>query len=92
MRGFHFSLCWLFGIVAFAAIGCASLIYASWFFSQLLGAALGVFLIFAALGGVYSRGADKAFWGGCAIAGCSYLAGMYLPKPIPLPDDLPRGC
>jgi hypothetical protein len=88
MRGLHFSLYWLFGIVAFAATACAWLIYASWFLSEVLGAALGAFLICAALGGVYGRGANRAFWGGCAIAGCSYVASMYLPNVLlPLPDD-----
>lgn len=84
----RFSLRWLFGFVLFAAIGCASLVYASSLYSEVLGAVLGCFLACAIIGSIYGRGAGRAFYGGCAIAGCSYILCLYLPPSIPLPNNL----
>ena len=75
----RFSLRWLFGGVAFAAIGCASLVYASEPISMALGAVLFVFLITAVLGAIFA-GRSRRFWAGCAIVGSIYIATAYLPQ------------
>ena len=76
----RFSLRWLFGSVAFIAVGCMSMVYASWVASEILGACLWTFLVCAILGAIYGRKAERAFWGGCAIAGCSYVLFLYAPN------------
>jgi hypothetical protein len=75
----RFSLRWLFGLVAFAAIACLSLIYASPILSKILYAAVLAFLAMSLLGAIYSGRARRPFWGGCAILGCLYVASSYLP-------------
>ncbi|HWB10117.1 MAG TPA: hypothetical protein VG826_12885 [Pirellulales bacterium] len=83
----RFSLRWMFGGVAFAAIGCASLIYASEPISKALGAVLFVFLMVAVLGAIFS-GRNRRFWAGCAVVGSIYVATAYLPPSyIQLPQS-----
>ncbi len=76
----RFSLRWLFGLVAFVAVGCLSLIYASEPISMLLGAVLFGFLTTAVLGAIFEGRSRRRFWAGCAIAGFIYIATAYLPQ------------
>ena len=73
MRGFHFSLRWLFGVVSFLAVGCGLLIYASPFLSKLTFTAAIVILLAAILSAVYQAGNHRAFWTGFAAFGFAYL-------------------
>jgi hypothetical protein len=88
----RFSLRWLFGLVLFAAVGSASLVYASRPLSDALAAALGLFLVCVVIGAAYARTGRRAFCGGCAIAGWAYLVCLWLPRnhidqSSPLPTD-----
>ncbi len=73
MRWPQFSLRALAGIVAFAAVACCSLIYASQVWSSMLFTAAVVLLIFALVATIYHRGSARAFWAGSAISGWIYL-------------------
>jgi hypothetical protein len=73
MRGFHFSLRWLFGVVSFLAVGCGLLIYASPFLSKLTFSATLVVLLAAMPAAVYSAGERRAFWAGFSFFGLAYL-------------------
>src|SRR5215469_2700110 len=73
MRGFHFSLRWLFGVVSFLAIGCGLLIYASPWLSKLTATLAVVVLLAAAPAAIYQAGDRRAFWAGFAFFGCAYL-------------------
>jgi hypothetical protein len=79
----RFSLRWLLGIVAFVAVACLSLIYASETISKALGAVLFVFLMIATLGAIFSGPHRRRFWAGCAMVGSIYIATAYLP-----PNDI----
>jgi hypothetical protein len=76
----RFSVRWLFGAVAFVAIGCFSLIYASEPISRVLNAALFAFLMVAILGALFAIRTSRPFWAGCAVVGLSYVATAYLPQ------------
>jgi hypothetical protein len=69
----QFSLITLAGVVAFCAIGCAALVYASavWAASLITGAI--VLLMFATTAAVYGQGSRRAFWLGMSIWGWLYL-------------------
>jgi hypothetical protein len=73
MRGFHFSLRWLFGVVSVLAIGCGLLIYASPFLSKLTFTAAIVAFIVAAFVAVHRCGERRALWAGFAVFGMAYL-------------------
>ncbi|HWB14466.1 MAG TPA: hypothetical protein VG826_34895 [Pirellulales bacterium] len=73
MRGFHFSLRWLFGIVSFLAVGCGLLIYASPFLSKLTATSAAVVLLAAIPAAIYHAGERRAFWAGFAFFGFAYL-------------------
>ena len=73
MRGPHFSLRWLFGVVSFLAVGCGLLIYATPLLSRLtFTAALGVLLV-AVVSAVCRAGERRAFWAGFAAFGFAYV-------------------
>ena len=73
MRGPHFSLRWLFGVVSFLAVGCGLLIYATPLLSKLtFTVILGVLL--AAVVAAVCRGGDRrAFSAGFAAFGFAYV-------------------
>jgi hypothetical protein len=73
MRGFHFSLRWLFGVVSFLAIACGLLFYASPFLSKLTFTATLVMLLAATFSAAYHAGGRRAFWAGFAVFGFPYL-------------------
>ncbi len=75
----RFSLRWLFGVISFVAVASTSLIYSSWLLSDVLGAALGAFLVCVTIGALCGRAATAAFCGGAAIAGWVYLLCLWLP-------------
>jgi hypothetical protein len=79
MRWPQFSLKGLAGIVAFAAVACCSLIYATQVWSSTLFTAAVVLLIFALVAVIYRQGAARAFWAGCAISGWIYLLLIFGP-------------
>jgi hypothetical protein len=67
MRGIHFSLQWLLGTIAFAAVANVSLFYASPVICWLLNLAIGYFLIVAIIGAIYTCHEVRAFWVGCIV-------------------------
>ena len=73
MRGFHFSLRWLFGIVSFLAVGSGLLIYAPPFLSKLTATLTALVLLAAVPAAIYHSGDLRAFWGGFAAFGLAYL-------------------
>jgi hypothetical protein len=79
MRLPQFSLKALAGAVAFAAVACCSLIYASSTWSATIYTSAIVLLIFALLATLYRQGAARAFWAGCAISGWVYLLLVFGP-------------
>jgi hypothetical protein len=81
MRLPQFSLITLAGIVAFAAVACCSLVYASSAWSASLYTAAIVFLAVATLAAVYRRGPQRAFWAGAAFCGWLYLLLVLGPLP-----------
>ncbi|HVX12332.1 MAG TPA: hypothetical protein VHC22_14210 [Pirellulales bacterium] len=83
----RFSLRWLFGVTLFAAMSCACLIYATQSVQGWLGLALNLFLLLSILGAFYAPREQRAFWGGCALVGCYYLASDRLPSEIQQPRN-----
>ena len=81
MRLPQFSLITLAGIVAFAAVACCSLVYASSAWSATIYTAAIVFLAFATLAASYRRGRRRAFWAGSAFFGWLYLFLVLGPLP-----------
>jgi hypothetical protein len=75
----QFSLKTLAGIVAFAAVACCSLVYASSTWSATIYTAAIVFLAFATLAAVYSRERVRAYWLACAFCGWLYLLFVFGP-------------
>jgi hypothetical protein len=75
----QFSLKTLAGIVAFAAVACCSLIYATSTWSATIYTAAIVFLAFATLAAVYRREGARAYWVGCAFCGWLYLLLVFGP-------------
>jgi hypothetical protein len=73
MRGIHFSLRWLFGIVSFLAMGCGLLIYASPLLSKLAATSAAVVLLAAIPAAIYHAGEQRAFWAGFGLFGFAYL-------------------
>ena len=73
MRGFHFSLRWLFGVVSFVAVGCGVLFYANPFLSKLTFTAMLAILIAAIPAAIYHAGERRAFWIGVATFGFAYV-------------------
>ena len=73
MRGFHFSLRWMFGTVSFLAIGCGLLIYASPLLSKLTSTLTVLVLLAAVPAAIYHAGDRRAFWAGFALFGFAYL-------------------
>ncbi|HVX16258.1 MAG TPA: hypothetical protein VHC22_34045 [Pirellulales bacterium] len=69
----QFSLRWLLGGVAFIAIACVSLRYASDLLCTVLAASLFAFLMTAVLGALYASRERRRFWAGCAIVGWAYI-------------------
>jgi hypothetical protein len=69
----QFSLKTLAGTIAFIAIACCSLVYASSAWSSALFTAGTGLLIFAVLAAIYRPNAARAFWIGCAVSGWAYL-------------------
>ncbi|HVX14106.1 MAG TPA: hypothetical protein VHC22_23170 [Pirellulales bacterium] len=73
----RFSLRWLFGVISFAAVACAGLVFpASLRIS--IGLAVHSFLLVSVLGALFAPRERRAFWGGCAIMGWFYLASEQL--------------
>lgn len=69
----HFSLAGLLGAVAFVAVGCAALRYASdWWASGVLTLAVGL-LLGGTLALFLRPGRPRAFWAGFALFGWAYL-------------------
>jgi hypothetical protein len=81
MRLPQFSLKTLAGMVAFAAVACCSLIYASQAWSAVLYTAAIVLLAFATLAAAYHRQRVRAFWLGCAVCGWLYVLLVLGPLP-----------
>lgn len=81
----RFSLKWLFGMVAFAAVACLTLVYATEALNCLLGWALYAFLVATVLGTIFSNRIRRPFWAGCAIVGWFYAATAYLPPRFQTP-------
>jgi hypothetical protein len=75
----QFSLKTLAGIVAFSAVACCSLIYASDTWSATIFTSAIVFLAFATLAASYSRESARAYWVGCAFCGWLYLLLVFGP-------------
>ncbi|HEV3340988.1 MAG TPA: hypothetical protein VG125_11545 [Pirellulales bacterium] len=80
----RFSLRWVFGIVAFVAIGCVCLTSASEVLSKVLASILFAFLLLFIFVAIYGDGRLRAFCGGAAIAGWTFLMSAYLP-PVRMP-------
>lgn len=79
MNQVRFSLTGLLAFVAFVAVGCAAMIYASlWWAAFCLSLSLAI-LAFAVLGVVYRTAGHRAFWVGFAFVGCGYLILVYAP-------------
>ena len=77
----QFSLRWLFGIVVYAAAGCAlaassgnSILLASY------NVAFSALCLVALLGSVFTRRERRVFWGGCAIVAWSFMLSGFLPR------------
>jgi hypothetical protein len=79
MRLPQFSLRTLAGGVAFAAVACCSLVYATIAWSAAIYTAAIVFLAFATLASVYSSERIRAYWLGCAFCGWLYLLLVFGP-------------
>lgn len=75
----RFSLRWLFAAMAFAALGCSSLVYASDAMSAGVSGLLWLLLGLSTLGAIFGRRSGRAFYGGFAIIGLAYIASDYLP-------------
>ena len=73
MPRLRFSLRWLFGVVSCAAVGCASLAYATPFGSKLVLTCTLAVLVAAGVAALVHRGPRRAFWAGFAIVGVAYL-------------------
>jgi hypothetical protein len=86
----RFSLRWVFASIAFLAATCATLFYASTIFSHMLALAMFAFLLLSAVGAVYAKGGERAFYGGSAIVGWSLFASIYIPAVVPLPLEISR--
>jgi hypothetical protein len=69
MRGFRFSLRWLFGIVSFLAVGCGLLLYAIPLLSKLTFTIVIVVLMSAVAAAGYQMRERRAFWAGFAAFG-----------------------
>ena len=78
MSIFRFSLRWLLALVAFVAVGIASLRYASVLISGTLAIAWLLILTVAALGVVYGDERRRAFWLGCCLLGWTFSVHTYL--------------
>lgn len=78
MSVFRFSLRWLLVLVAFIAVGLASLRNASVLISGGLAIAWLLFLTVTVLGVVYGRDGRRTFWLGCCIFGWAFAAHAYL--------------
>ena len=81
----RFSLRWLLGFVAFVAIACPSLIYATTTIVHLLSAAFFAFLMVSTLGAIYAGCQRRRFFVGCVLVGLSYAATAYVPSGLPMP-------
>jgi hypothetical protein len=84
----RFSLRWLFGVTAFAAVACACLIFASESVQAWTGFALQLFLLLSALGAFYAPRDRRAFWGGCALMGWYYMGCAHLPPGLRQPWNM----
>ena len=80
MNVLQFSLFRLFAAITFLAIVCAALVDESKVLASLIYTTVVILLFSAPVGIVYRRGADRAFWIGFAIFGCTYFL---LPKFYP---------
>lgn len=69
----RFSLRWLFGVVSFAAVGCALLVYATPFWSKLTFTCTLAALAAAAVAAFMRHDARRAFWAGFVLVGVAYL-------------------
>jgi hypothetical protein len=82
----RFSLRWLFGLVAFVAVACLSLIYATAAISNILSVVFFAFLMASVLGAIHASRQRRRFWFGCALVGLCYVASGYLlPRLFPMP-------
>lgn len=68
----RFSLRWLFGLVLYAAFGCALLASDNDFLHAACVLTFAVLSIVAILGAIFSRPERRAFWLGCAIVAWSF--------------------
>jgi hypothetical protein len=73
MRGFHFSLRWLFGVVSFMAVGCGLLVYATPLLSQLTFMAAVAVLLTGAVDAACNSGERRMYWVGFAVFGLAYI-------------------
>lgn len=73
MRGFRFSLRWLFGMVSFLAVGCGLLFYATPLLSKLTFTVAILVLLSAVAAAIYQSREHRAFWAGFAAFGLAYL-------------------
>lgn len=69
----RFSLRWLFGVVSYAAAGCALLVSSYGSLGGLCNVAFAALCLVALLGSIYTRHERRAFWVGCAIVGWSFM-------------------
>jgi hypothetical protein len=67
------SLAGLLGLVAVAAVGLASLKYATVVWTSIAATLTLGLLLAAVLGAVFLRGKDRGFWAGFALFGIAYL-------------------
>ncbi len=68
----RFSLRWLFGVVLYAAFGCALLASDNDFLHAACVLTFAILSIVAILGAVFARPDRRAFWLGCAIVAWSF--------------------
>lgn len=73
MRGFRFSLRWLFGTMSFLAVGCGLLFYATPLLSKLTFTLAILVMLSAVAAAVYQSRERRAFWAGFAAFGLAYL-------------------
>lgn len=74
----RFSLRWLFGVVLYAAAGCALMVYRADLVAAFCDLAFVALCFIALLGSIFTRHGQRAFWIGCVIVGWPFLASFFL--------------
>lgn len=76
----RFSLRWLFGIVFYAAFGCALLVYGNDSLNAACSLAFSSLSVVSLMGAVFMRQERRVFWAGCAIVAWSFMLTDALPS------------